>query len=131
MRTPPQYLSVGSRKRLGLTFVELTVSIMVLTFAICAATSTVITTGALNRQNHETEIARRAAENQIEVLRNATFATVFATYDSDPSHKWVTDPHIPGNQGPTYTGLSRVPPGETFTRSPETGPQMPKELDAP
>jgi ABC-type transporter Mla subunit MlaD len=53
------------------------------------------------------------------------------TYDHDPSHKWVTDPHIPGNQGPTYTGLSRVPAGETFTRSPQTGPQMPKELDAP
>ena len=55
------------------------VSILVLTFAICAATSTVITTGALNQQNHETEVARRAAENQVEVLRNASFATVFAT----------------------------------------------------
>jgi ABC-type transporter Mla subunit MlaD len=33
----------------------------------------------------------------------------------------VTDPHIPGNQGPTYTGVPRVPEGQTFTREPETG----------
>ena len=33
----------------------------------------------------------------------------------------VTDPHIPGNQGPTYTGKPRVPKGQTFTREPETG----------
>ena len=34
------------------------------------------------------------------------------------------DSHTPGNQGATYTGLSRVPPGETFTRNPSTGPQL-------
>jgi type II secretory pathway pseudopilin PulG len=84
MSTTHRRRSVGRRSRLGLTLVELTVSIMVLTFAICAATSTVITTGALNQDSHETEIARRAAENQIEVLRNANFTTVFASYDADP-----------------------------------------------
>ena len=36
----------------------------------------------------------------------------------------VADPHIPGVQGPTFTGLSRVPPGETFTREPLTGEQL-------
>ena len=30
-----------------------------------------------------------------------------------------------GNQGPTFSGLSRVPPGETFSRNPSTGPQLP------
>ncbi len=42
----------------------------------------------------------------------------------DPLHRlWVTDAHVPGNQGPTFAGLSRVPPGETFSRNPQTGPQ--------
>jgi virulence factor Mce-like protein len=36
----------------------------------------------------------------------------------------VADPHMPGAQGPTYAGLSRVPPGETFTREPLTGAKL-------
>jgi virulence factor Mce-like protein len=35
----------------------------------------------------------------------------------------VTDQHTPGNQGPTFSGLSHVPPGETFSRNPQIGPQ--------
>jgi ABC-type transporter Mla subunit MlaD len=50
-------------------------------------------------------------------------------YNSDPNLKIVTDPHIPGNSGPTLTGRPRVPEGQTFTRLPESGPRMPKELD--
>ncbi|MDX6650248.1 MAG: phospholipid/cholesterol/gamma-HCH transport system substrate-binding protein [Solirubrobacteraceae bacterium] len=41
----------------------------------------------------------------------------------------VVDPHIPGNQGPTFTGRPRVLPGQTFTRTPQQGPLMPPELD--
>jgi ABC-type transporter Mla subunit MlaD len=42
---------------------------------------------------------------------------------ADPQgRKIVTDVHTPGDQGPTYAGLSRVPPGETFSRAPTTGP---------
>ena len=36
-----------------------------------------------------------------------------------------TDNHTPGDQGPTWTGLSRVPAGETYARNPITGPQIP------
>ena len=36
-----------------------------------------------------------------------------------------TDPHTPGNQGPTFAGRAHVPAGETFTRAPSTGPQLP------
>jgi virulence factor Mce-like protein len=32
------------------------------------------------------------------------------------------DPRTPGLQGPTFTGLAKVPPGQTFTSRPETGP---------
>jgi hypothetical protein len=35
-----------------------------------------------------------------------------------------TDPHTPGNQGPTFHGLARVPAGETFSRTPQTGSQL-------
>jgi hypothetical protein len=36
----------------------------------------------------------------------------------------ATDAHTPGNQGPTYAGRARVPAGETFSRNPQTGPQL-------
>jgi virulence factor Mce-like protein len=52
-------------------------------------------------------------------------------YNTDKNLKIVTDPRIPGNQGPTYTGRPRVPEGQTFTRTPETGPAFPRELDKP
>jgi hypothetical protein len=36
----------------------------------------------------------------------------------------ATDAHTPGDQGPTYKGVAHVPKGETFSRSPTTGPQL-------
>ena len=36
--------------------------------------------------------------------------------------KIARDPRTPGLQGPTFTGLAKVPPGQTFTARPETGP---------
>jgi virulence factor Mce-like protein len=36
----------------------------------------------------------------------------------------ATDAHTPGDQGPTFHGRNHVPAGETFTRSPQTGPQL-------
>ena len=47
----------------------------------------------------------------------------------DKSLNTVVDPHIPGSQGPTFTGRPRVPEGQTFTRAPQTGPAIPTELD--
>jgi virulence factor Mce-like protein len=35
-----------------------------------------------------------------------------------------TDAHTPGDQGPTFKGRTHVPAGETFTRTPITGPQL-------
>jgi hypothetical protein len=51
------------------------------------------------------------------------------TYNDDPKLKIVTDPHIPGTSGTTYTGRPEVPAGQTFTRQPESGPSKPRELD--
>jgi virulence factor Mce-like protein len=41
----------------------------------------------------------------------------------DPQQRnFGADVHTPGNQGPTFAGRTQVPKGETFTRSPTTGP---------
>src|SRR5947209_4704194 len=37
----------------------------------------------------------------------------------------ATDAHTPGDQGSTFRGRAHVPAGETFTRNPTTGPQLP------
>ena len=44
---------------------------------------------------------------------------------AQPQFDIVTDPHIPGNQGPTYKGIARVPKGQSFTREPLTGERHP------
>jgi phospholipid/cholesterol/gamma-HCH transport system substrate-binding protein len=45
----------------------------------------------------------------------------------DPQHRnLAVDAHTPGNQGTTFTGRTHVPKGETFSRNPLTGPQLPK-----
>jgi virulence factor Mce-like protein len=41
------------------------------------------------------------------------------------------DPHTPGDQGPTFAGRPRVPKGETFSRNPQTGPQLPANPSNP
>ena len=51
------------------------------------------------------------------------------TYNNDPNLKIVTDPHIPGASGTTFTGRPEIPAGQTFTRQPESGPRKPPELD--
>jgi ABC-type transporter Mla subunit MlaD len=44
---------------------------------------------------------------------------------SDSGHRPLdTDSHTPGVQGTTWSGLTRVPPGETYSRNPVTGPQL-------
>jgi virulence factor Mce-like protein len=43
----------------------------------------------------------------------------------DPKNRnLAVDPHTPGDQGPTYHGRAHVPAGETFSRNPQTGPQL-------
>jgi hypothetical protein len=44
----------------------------------------------------------------------------------DPRQRTLgMDQHTPGDQGPQWTGLSRVPPGQTWSRNPSSGPQTP------
>jgi hypothetical protein len=41
------------------------------------------------------------------------------------------DAHNPGSQGTTWTGLARVPQGETYSRNPLYGPQLPPNESNP
>ena len=45
-------------------------------------------------------------------------------YFDSQGRNLVVDPHTPGDQGPTYAGVGHVPKGETFSRNPQTGPQV-------
>ncbi|HYF25346.1 MAG TPA: MlaD family protein [Baekduia sp.] len=47
---------------------------------------------------------------------------------AEPSKKIVLDPATPGLQGPTFTGLPKVPAGQTFTHVPQSGPRLSAEL---
>ena len=43
----------------------------------------------------------------------------------------AVDPHTPGSQGTTFAGRTHVPAGETFSRNPQTGPQLPANPSNP
>jgi virulence factor Mce-like protein len=50
----------------------------------------------------------------------------------DPQHRDIAvEANTPGSQGPTYKGRARVPAGETFSRNPTTGPQLPTDPNNP
>jgi hypothetical protein len=43
----------------------------------------------------------------------------------DTQHRQLaTDPHVPCDQGTNWSGLRRVPPGQTYSRNPITGAQL-------
>ncbi len=48
-----------------------------------------------------------------------------ANYYDPQGRNLETDAHIPGDQGPTFAGKAHVPAGETFSRNPQIGPQLP------
>jgi ABC-type transporter Mla subunit MlaD len=81
---------------------------------------------------HHTNVYSAAVDNQGNAdceSGQRGYMEKLTAYNDDKSLKIVVDPHTPGDQGPTFTGLSRVPPGQTFSRAPQYGPRMPKELD--
>jgi len=100
-------------RRAGFTLIELTVAISVLVIALCATASTVVTTGSLNKQSHESAVARKAAESMMEALRNTPFATVFASYNSATSDDPLGPGSAPGSNFavPGLTPIKGAPGG--------------------
>jgi phospholipid/cholesterol/gamma-HCH transport system substrate-binding protein len=56
---------------------------------------------------------------------------VKANYFDPQGRSLATDAHTPGDQGTTWTGTSRVPAGETYSRNPLYGPQLPNNPSNP
>jgi type II secretory pathway pseudopilin PulG len=82
----------ASRRRRGLSLVELIVAITVLIVALGAVSSTLIATRNLNRFNRELGIAAEAAQSMFETLRSEDFFEVFARFNAD-------DKDDPGGKG--------------------------------
>ena len=56
------------------------------------------------------------------------FVTHRLAAGAPPNLHIAIDPRTPGDQGPTFTGLKRVPPGETFSAEPDgTAPKVAQE----
>ncbi len=52
-------------------------------------------------------------------------------YFDPQGRRLVVDSHTARDQGTTFTGRARVPAGETFTRNPTSGPQLPYNPNNP
>ncbi len=65
-----------------------------------------------NRGNADCEAGQRGYPNKL-------------NYFDPQARNLALDPHTPGDQGPNFHGAHRVPRGETFSRNPQTGPQLP------
>lgn len=70
--------------RAGITLLELMIAMAVMVIGVSALASTVVTSSALNQVSHESRNARKAIETTIDAMRKTPFASVFATYNSDP-----------------------------------------------
>ena len=118
-------------------------AIAVMIVGVSALASTVVTGSALNQVSHETEVARKAIQTQIDAMRSTDFADVFATYNGDGG-----DDPDGANTAPGRTfevlGLTPLPgaPGGVagLVTFPSIGPQlfenavdsmvgMPRDLD--
>lgn len=64
-----------------------------------------------NRGNADCEAGQRGYPNKL-------------NYFDPQARNLALDAHTPGDQGPNFHGAHRVPRGETFSRNPQTGPQL-------
>jgi len=82
----------GTGRSRGLTFVELSVAMVVLLVALLALASGITGVSGVRSVVKENAIAAGAARNTLEAMRQAEFAAVFALYNTDPAD----DPDGPG-----------------------------------
>ena len=73
----------GKPKR-GMTLIEVTISLAVVTVAVYFLSSTVVSVLMHARSKEERSIAVDAAMNQLELMRSIPFEQVFATYNRAP-----------------------------------------------
>ena len=99
------------------------------------------TTGAVNFANGQNYLAPTAVRGSIEYLHGQAYGAAIdnqgnadcevgqrgypqgrLSASAPAGYYIVTDPHTPGDQGPTYAGRAKVPAGETFQREPSINP---------
>lgn len=79
----PSSEAPGKQKR-GMTLIEVTISLAVVTVAVYFLSSTVVSVLMHARSKEERSIAVDAAMNQLELMRSIPFEQVFATYNRAP-----------------------------------------------
>jgi type II secretory pathway pseudopilin PulG len=94
----------------GFTIVELTVTIIFLGFVVLGISSLYLSIANIQRQSQYTEIANRAAQTEVESLRNSTYNQLVAGQDIDFTTQLSGLPNATGTVVVTEpeSGLKRV-----------------------
>jgi hypothetical protein len=101
----------GSRKlgssRSGLSLVEVSIAVVLLTIALCGITGSIVASDELQNVNRETALAEAGARGMIETLHGVAFAEVFARYNSN----LLDNPMNGASPGPNFAvrGLQAAP----------------------
>ena len=100
---------VGNRRGTrGMTLIEVTVAMVVLTISVFMLTSTISSSLGQSATKYERGLASDAARNLFEEMRNTAFAQLYARYNSDPSDDPGGPGTAPGNKF-SVAGLTPVP----------------------
>ena len=93
--------------RSGLSLVEVSVAVVLLTIALCGIAGSIVASDELQNVNRETALAEAGARGMIETLHGVAFAEVFARYDSYAGD----NPVIGTSPGPNFAvrGLQAAP----------------------
>jgi len=91
----------------GLSLVEVSVAVVLLTIALCGITGSIVASDELQNVNRETALAEAGARGMIETLHGVSFAEVFARYNSYAGD----NPVIGTSPGPNFAvrGLQAAP----------------------
>src|ERR1700752_2501349 len=86
------------RGRAGFTFIELTVTMVILLVALLIFSSTISGIARQRAAQRESALAQAAARNALESLRAEAFGEVFARYNADPADDPDGAGTAPGNR---------------------------------
>lgn len=78
-----QTLRPNTKTTAGFTLIEAVIALAVAALAVLGFSSSLIGTVMLNQSNREATLARRAAHDVVADMQNASFAEVYARFNSD------------------------------------------------
>ena len=83
LHRPPKRPSNPCRSKLGLSLVEILISVAVMLIALLAGVSSVTSASVLSQTNQETSSALQVAQGAMETLRGSSFNDLLRTYNED------------------------------------------------